>query len=86
VIPGLAAGDYELTVQAGQFSEYRATLALAVGQIASLPVRLGVNAVREQIEVRETAQGIDPQESEKRYDLLTALRATVRMRGLASAT
>jgi len=56
VIPGLAAGDYELTVQAGQFSEYRATLTVAVGQIASLPVRLGVNEVREQVEVREAAQ------------------------------
>ncbi|MGA2814118.1 MAG: TonB-dependent receptor [Candidatus Acidiferrum sp.] len=64
VIPGLAAGNYELTVEAAQFSEYRATLTLAVGQIASLPVSLGVNTVREQVEVRETAQGIDTQKSE----------------------
>src|SRR5580692_8783766 len=64
VIPGLAAGDYELTVHAAQFSEYRATLALAVGQIASLPVSMAVNAVKERVEVRETAQGIDTQKSE----------------------
>ena len=64
VIPGLAAGDYELTVHAAQFSEYRATLTLAVGQIASLPVTLGVSSAKEQVEVRETPQGIDTQKSE----------------------
>src|SRR5271170_3860745 len=31
VIPGLAAGDYGLTVHAAQFSEYRAKLTLPVG-------------------------------------------------------
>src|SRR5580693_2911317 len=64
VIPGLAAGDYELTVHAAQFGEYRATLTLAVGQIASLPVTLGLSAAKEQVEVRETVQGIDSQKSE----------------------
>jgi Carboxypeptidase regulatory-like domain/TonB dependent receptor len=64
VIPGLTAGNYELTVAAAQFSEYRATLTLAVGQIASVTVTLGVNTVREQVEVRETAEGIDTQKSE----------------------
>ncbi len=64
VIPGLPAGNYELTVEAAQFSPYRATLTLAVGQIASLPVTLGVNGLKEQVEVRETSQGIDTQESE----------------------
>ena len=64
VIPGLAAGSYELTVEAAQFSEYRANLTLTVGQIASLPVTLGVNTVREQVEVHETAEGIDTQKSE----------------------
>jgi hypothetical protein len=64
VIPGLPAGNYELTVDAPQFSPYRVTLTLAVGQIASLPVTLGVNGLKEQIEVREAAQGIDVQKSE----------------------
>jgi hypothetical protein len=64
VIPGLVAGSYELTVEAAQFSEYRANLTLTVGQIASLPVSLGVNTVREQVEVREAAEGIDTQKPE----------------------
>jgi Carboxypeptidase regulatory-like domain/TonB dependent receptor len=64
VIPGLPAGVYELTVEAAQFSAYRANLTLTVGQIASLPVTLGVNTVREQVEVRETPEGIDTQKSE----------------------
>jgi Carboxypeptidase regulatory-like domain/TonB dependent receptor len=64
VIPGLPAGNYELTVEATQFGTYRATLTLAVGQIASLPVTLGVHGLKEQIEVREAVEGIDTQKSE----------------------
>ena len=64
VIPGLAAGDYDLTVDAAQFSEYRATLTLAVGQVASLPVTLGVGTVSQKIEIHASAQGIDTQKSE----------------------
>ena len=64
VIPGLAAGDYGLTVHAAQFSEYRAKLTLPVGQIASFPVILGVSGAKEQVKVRETAQGIDTHKSE----------------------
>jgi hypothetical protein len=56
VLPGLSAGNYELTVEAAQFSASRSTLTLTVGQTASLPVILGVTAVKEQVEVRETAQ------------------------------
>jgi len=63
VIPGLVAGDYELTVEAPKFIEYRSTLTLAVGQTASLAVGLRVGTVTEQVEVQETAQGIDVQES-----------------------
>ena len=63
VIPGLVAGDYELTVEAAKFIEYRSTLTLAVGQTASLAVGLRVGTVTEQVEVQETAQGIDVQES-----------------------
>jgi hypothetical protein len=64
VIPGLPAGNYELTIDAAQFGPYRATLTVTVVQIASLAVTLGVNTLREQVEVRETAQGIDTQKSE----------------------
>jgi hypothetical protein len=64
VIPGLTAGSYELIVEAAQFREYRAAITLTVGQIATVPVILGVSSVKEQVEVRETAQGIDTQRSE----------------------
>jgi hypothetical protein len=64
VIPGLFAGEYELTVEAAQFMEYRSTLTLAVGQTASLAVSLRVDTVTEQVQVRETVQGIDVQKSE----------------------
>jgi hypothetical protein len=64
VILGLPAGTYELTVEAPLFSSYRTTLTLAVGQIASLSVTLGVSGLKEQIEVREAAQGIDTEKSE----------------------
>jgi hypothetical protein len=61
VLPGLPPGSYELTVEATEFSAYRTALRLTVGQNASLPVILGLTTVKEQIEVRETSQGIDPQ-------------------------
>src|SRR5580704_11513967 len=64
VIPGLTAGNYELIVEAAQFREYRATITLMVGQIATIPVILGVSSVKERVVVRETAQGIDAQTSE----------------------
>jgi Carboxypeptidase regulatory-like domain len=64
VIPDLTAGDYDLTVNASQFAEYKATLSLTVGQIASVPVMLGVSTVQSQVEIRATAQGIDTQKSE----------------------
>jgi hypothetical protein len=64
VIPGLSPGNYELTVDAAAFSATRSMIALTVGQTASLPVVMGVSAVKEQVEVRETAQGIDTQTSE----------------------
>src|ERR1017187_6788716 len=63
VIPGLPAGNYELTVVNGKFNPYRANVTLAVGQIASLTVTLGV-LVRETIEVQATTQGIDTEKSE----------------------
>lgn len=63
-IPGLSAGSYELTVESGQFSPYKAPLTLTVGQIASIAVTLGLQTVREEVQVQETAQGIDTERSE----------------------
>jgi hypothetical protein len=64
VIPGLPAGDYVLIVEAADFSPSRTKLTLAVGQIAYVRVLLSVNPLKEQIDVRETALGIDTQTSE----------------------
>jgi Carboxypeptidase regulatory-like domain len=64
VIPGLPAGNYELTVDAAQFTPYRTTVILSVGQIASMAVTLGVNGLKERIEVHEAARGIDTQQSD----------------------
>jgi hypothetical protein len=64
VIPGLPAGSYQLTVESDQFSPYQATLTLTVGQIAAVPVTLGVATVKQQVEVQDTVQGVDTQKSE----------------------
>jgi uncharacterized peroxidase-related enzyme len=63
-IPGLPAGSYQLTVESDQFSPYQATLTLTVGQIAALPVTLGVATVKQQVELQDTMEGIDTQKSE----------------------
>jgi hypothetical protein len=63
VIPGLAAGNYELTVSSGQFTPYKQDLVLEVGQIAAQKITLGLS-VSEKIEVHETTQGIDTEKTE----------------------
>jgi hypothetical protein len=64
VIPGLAAGEYELTVDAARFSAYKSSIILRVGQIASLTAVLSVEGVKQQVEVRESVQGVDTAKSE----------------------
>lgn len=64
VIPGLPAGGYKLTVESKQFSPYQGALTLAVGQNASVAVSLGIEVARENVDVQETAQGVDAQKSE----------------------
>jgi hypothetical protein len=63
-LPGLPAGSYELTINSRQFAHYTVPLTLTVGQIASVPVTLGLQAVKEEIQVQETVQGIDTERSE----------------------
>ncbi|MDW5267685.1 MULTISPECIES: TonB-dependent receptor [Acidobacteriaceae] len=58
-IPGLAAGPYTLTVDAPSFGSYRAPLTLTLGEIASLRVALRIREATEQVEVRDTVQGVD---------------------------
>ena len=64
VIPGLPAGAYQLTVESDQFSTFQATIVLSVGQVASVPVTLGIKTRQETVDVQETASGIDTQRSE----------------------
>ena len=64
VIPGLPAGNYELSVESDQFSPYHATVVLTVGQNASVPVTLTIKAVRETVDVHDSIQGVDVQKSD----------------------
>ena len=64
VLPGLPAGNYQITVDSDQFSPYQAMLTLTVGQNASVPVILAIKAAHETVEVQETVQGVDTQKSE----------------------
>jgi hypothetical protein len=63
VIPGLPPGNYELTAEVKGFSPQKLPVALSVGQISSLTVTMGI-AVKEQVLVQETVQGIDTEKSE----------------------
>jgi len=54
-IPGLPAGQYTLTVDAGSFSPYQAPLTLTLGQIAFLQIGLAIRAATEQVEVADSA-------------------------------
>ena len=63
VIPGIPAGNYELTVEAKGFTPRKVPVSLSVGQTASLVVTLGVT-VTQQVEVQEVAQGIDTEKSD----------------------
>ena len=64
MIPSLPAGSYQLKVESDQFRSYQATLKLTVGQNASVPVTLGIKTFRENVDVQETAEGIDSQQSD----------------------
>jgi carboxypeptidase family protein/TonB-dependent receptor-like protein len=63
VIPGIPAGNYELTVEAKGFTPRKLPVSLSVGQTASLVMTLGVT-VTQQVEVQEIAQGIDTEKSD----------------------
>ena len=63
VIPGVPAGNYEMTAEAKGFSSVKMPVALSVGQIASLTVTMGIT-VKEEVKVEEIAQGVDTEKSE----------------------
>ncbi len=63
VLPGVAPGSYEMVTEAKGFNPRKIQVTLAVGQIASLAVTLGIT-VKEEVTVQATAQGIDTEKSE----------------------
>jgi hypothetical protein len=64
VIPGLPAGEYKLTAGAEGFTSYETPLTLTLGQTASLRITLRIRAATEQVEVRDTATGVDKEQTE----------------------
>jgi len=64
VIPSVPPGSYDLTATHTGFAARTVTIQLAVGQIASVTISLGVSAKTETIEVTETAQALDPEKAE----------------------
>lgn len=63
VITALPAGNYELTVESGQFNPYKSPVTLSVGQVASLTVTMLIS-VTQKVEVTGTTQAIDTEVSE----------------------
>jgi hypothetical protein len=64
VIAGLAASEYELTIDAPRFSAYKSPIVVRVGQTASFIAVLSVEGVKQQVEVRESVRGVDSAKSE----------------------
>src|ERR1700740_1409474 len=64
VVPGLAAGLYDLTAEHAGLSPRSVPVQLTVGQVATLIITLSVTARAEKVEVAETIQGVDPEKAE----------------------
>jgi carboxypeptidase family protein len=64
VIPSVPPGSYGLTATHAGFTPRTVTVQLAVGQIASVTISLGVSEKTETVEVTETAQAVDPEKAE----------------------
>jgi hypothetical protein len=63
-IPGLSAGQYTVTVDADSFASYEAPLVLTLGQVADLQASLRIRTNTEQVEVHDSAQGVDKERIE----------------------
>ena len=59
ILPGLPAGQYSVTAEAESHSTYRAPLTLTLSQVADLQIPLSIKAATKQVEVRDTATGVD---------------------------
>ena len=64
VIPGLPAGEYTLTINTPSFSPYQAPLTLTLGEVASLQAGLHIQTATQQVEVHDTAQGVETERVE----------------------
>src|SRR6266849_6765499 len=64
VIPSPPPGSYDLTATHAEFAARTVKVQIAVGQIASVTISLGVSAKAETVEVTETAQAVDPEKAE----------------------
>jgi hypothetical protein len=64
VIPSVPPGSYDLTATHAGFAVRTVKVQLAVGQIASVTISLGLSAKAETVEVTETAQAVDPEKAE----------------------
>lgn len=64
VISGLPAGEYRIAAAATGFGTYEAPITLTLGQTASLQVTLAVRAASQQVEVRDTPQGVEKERTE----------------------
>ena len=59
VLPVLPAGPYSVTAEADSRSTYRAPLTLTLSQVVDLQIPLRIKAATKQVEVRDTATGVD---------------------------
>lgn len=65
ILTALSAGDYSLRVQDDGFSEYEQSLTLAVGQVASVQIQLGLAAVKQSVSVSESSQPLSTKRRQK---------------------
>lgn len=63
-ISGLPAGQYKITVGATGFATYETPVTLMLGQVASLQITLQVGSATEQVEVHDTAEGVEKERTE----------------------
>jgi len=64
VIPGLPAGQYKVTAGANGFGAFETPLTLTLGQTVSLQITLRIRAATEQVEVHDTASGVEKERTE----------------------
>jgi len=64
VISGLTAGQYKVTAGANGFGAFETPLTLTLGQTVSSQITLRIRAATEQVEVHDTASGVEKERTE----------------------